>query len=323
MSSLVLNGQWKDSDLWESLPVTSFFVHNLKEMAVHLVNHFMTVVHIAFAFTMSDMKTIIIPVMCYGLMSAPSMPGLHVVIHLLVWIWLYLLQFCAANQMYSPDEDGMNKPYRPIPSGLMTTKSTYKLRWALVPICLWLSWKNGVLIPGIVLTLAFMAYNEGGLDSQWYSKNFLNAVGIVSWDVGASIIAAGAGQPDLNDISFWIVPLFSVGLIWTTIHVQDFRDEVGDRLQGRTTFPTLLPEGSRYITFIVINSWTAALGCFWNLSMPGYCLFLTFGCYLSLRIFFQRSEDEDKVTLRVYMIWLTIARTLPYLQVHASMFMNQ
>ena len=86
------------------------------------------------------------------------------------------------------------------------------------------------------------------------------------------------------------------------------------------------------------------MGWYWDLPTSAYCLFLTFGSYLSLRVFFQRSEAEDKVTLRVYMVslvhllvyllvlvnilltslkaWLTIARTLPFLQAHGTLFMN-
>lgn len=95
--------------------------------------------------------------------------------------------------MFSPQEDAENKPYRPIPAGLITVKATRVLRWSLFPLCLGVSWACGVIYPGISLSLAFIVYNELGLDSYWYTKNFLNAIGIVSWNVGAANIA-GAGE---------------------------------------------------------------------------------------------------------------------------------
>lgn len=91
--------------------------------------------------------------------------------------------------MYGVEEDTINKPYRPIPAGLMTVRGTKILRWALVQICLALSVAFDVVYPGVSLTLSFVVYNELGLDNAWYSKNFLNAVGLVSWNVGAARIS--------------------------------------------------------------------------------------------------------------------------------------
>lgn len=120
-------------------------------------------------------------------MAAPQV-SYERLVPLSVWVWLYLLQFCAANQMFSAAEDGINKPYRPIPAGLISVEHTRILRWILVPICLGLSWYYDVLYPGLSLAVAFVVYNELGLDSFFYTKNFLNAVGIVSWNVGAAKI---------------------------------------------------------------------------------------------------------------------------------------
>uniref|UniRef100_A0A0W0FSS7 UbiA prenyltransferase n=1 Tax=Moniliophthora roreri TaxID=221103 RepID=A0A0W0FSS7_MONRR len=191
-------------------PSTSFVQQYMK----HGIRLFWT----SHAFCTSDYKTIIIPVTCYGLLASSRIPRLETMIHLLTWIWLFLLQFCAANQMYSIEEDSINKPYRPIPSGLISTESAYTLRWALVPMCLYLSWNYGVLYAGISLTLATTFYNEFGLDSYWYSKSLLNAIGIVSWNVGAAYIAS-EGHQDLL-VRYHVAPFISVALIWSTIHVQ-------------------------------------------------------------------------------------------------------
>ncbi|EEB93539.1 hypothetical protein MPER_07786 [Moniliophthora perniciosa FA553] len=123
--------------------------------------------------------------------------------------------------MYSIEEDLINKPYRPIPSGLISVESTYTLRWALVPMCLYLSWNYGVLYAGISLTLATLFYNEFGLDSHWHSKSLLNAIGIASWNAGAASIASEGHQ---NLLAQYPVSSFiTVALIWTTIHVQGQR----------------------------------------------------------------------------------------------------
>jgi 4-hydroxybenzoate polyprenyltransferase len=126
----------------------------------------------------------------YGLLAAPRLSLVHLP-RLVVWVWLYLLQFCAANQKFSPEEDALNKPYRPIPAGLISVEATVVLRWLLVPVCLGLSFAYDIVYPGLSLTIAFIVYNELGFDSAWYTKNFLNAVGLVSWNIGAAKIAGG------------------------------------------------------------------------------------------------------------------------------------
>lgn len=105
---------------------------------------------------------------------------------------MFLLQFCAANQVLSPQEDALNKPYRPIPAGLISQPACRVLRWFLIPFCMALSYRYDVIWPGISLTVSFFIYNEGGLDSYWFTKNFLNGWGLVSWNIGAAKIAGSS-----------------------------------------------------------------------------------------------------------------------------------
>ncbi|KAJ6481217.1 UbiA prenyltransferase family [Mycena vitilis] len=254
-----------------------------------------------FNFTRSDYKTIFFPVIFYGLAATPKILFGRLPL-LALWVWLHLLQFCTANQMFSRQEDSINKPYRPIPAGLISVRNTKILRWILVPACLSLSWTCDVLYPGISLAVAFGLYNEFGLDSVFYTKNVLNAIGIVSWNVGAAKIA-GAGFHEPGSIQY-IAPYICTFLIATTIHVQDFRDEAGDRQQGRRTFPVLLPALSRQVTFVLMSGWSFGLAAFWARSFAPVpmTIFVLTGTYIGVRVLTQRTEPEDKVTLRFYMV---------------------
>ncbi|KAJ7437437.1 UbiA prenyltransferase family-domain-containing protein [Mycena galericulata] len=275
------------------------------------------IARIVFNFTKSDYKTIVFPVIFYGIMAAPQV-SFERILHLALWVWLYLLQFCAANQMLSGEEDKINKPYRPIPAELISVHHTKVIRWILVPVCLALSWFYDVVYPGLSLTAAFVVYNELGLDSFFYTKNFLNAIGIVSWNVGAAkITRAGLATPHGNE---WLAPYISTLLIATTIHVQDFRDEAGDRKQGRITFPVVLPEFSRRMTLVLMTIWSFGLGAFWasESTLLASATFMGLGVYIGLRVMFQRAEPEDKVTLQLYMLWLSIAQILPFRTVHSD-----
>jgi hypothetical protein len=130
-----------------------------------------------------------------------------------------------------------------------------------------------------------------------------------------------SGHEDLL-MRYRVAPFISVAVIWSTIHVQvsnrvfiaisganaetypqDFRDEAGDRMQGRITLPTFLPVASRYLTLFLLIAWSIGLGLFWQLNETALASFVIFGVYLSLRIFLQRSEAEDKVSLRIYMVY--------------------
>ena len=106
-----------------------------------------------------------------------------------LWTWLHLLQFCVSNQSLDPDEDARNKPWRPIPSGIVSVVSARILRWILLPLCLSLSIFLEAHWQGISLAIAFIAHNELHLHSHWLMRNACNSWGYASFNAGASAIA--------------------------------------------------------------------------------------------------------------------------------------
>ncbi|KAJ3846637.1 UbiA prenyltransferase family [Lentinula lateritia] len=256
--------------------------------------------HIVYAFTKSDITTILGPVIFYALVSSPAFHYSHMPV-LVGWVWIYLLQFCTSNQVVSVFEDNHNKPDRPIPAGLISIQSTQILRWSLFLLCLWSSWYLQVLLPGILMSIAFILYNEMHYDSHWLSKNILNSIGIVSFNTGAAAIAQGNAF-SIPDTHICFTSCVNLLLIASTIQVQDFRDVVGDRIQGRATLPAIFPNLSRIITSILISVWSFELSILWRVSGVGATIYVIFGLYISGRIEFQRSQAEDKCTLGLYMV---------------------
>lgn len=108
-----------------------------------------------------------------------------------IWTWLHLLQFTVSNQSLDPEEDASNKPWRPIPSGLISVGCARALRWVLLPLCFLFSVCLEAHWQGISLALAFIAHNEMHLHSHWFMCNVCNAWGYASFNAGASSIAAG------------------------------------------------------------------------------------------------------------------------------------
>lgn len=107
------------------------------------------------------------------------------------WAWLHSLQAGLSNQTVSPEEDAVNKPDRPLPSGRITLKSAVRLRWILVPVC-WaasLGYSMQVLNASIVFSAYAVLYNECAVSRHWLLRGALNAMALTSLEAGATLVA--------------------------------------------------------------------------------------------------------------------------------------
>jgi hypothetical protein len=106
----------------------------------------------------------------------------------------------------------------------------------------------------------------------------------------------------------WLAPYISTIVISTTIQIQDFRDEAGDRMQGHMTLAILMPEFCRRITSLLIMCWSLGLVRFWGEGLNPRLVtsILVLGTFISLRVMLLRSQYQDKVTLRWYMVRLVV-----------------
>ncbi|KAI0054327.1 hypothetical protein BV25DRAFT_1817197, partial [Artomyces pyxidatus] len=93
------------------------------------------------------------------------------------WTWLHLLQFCVSNQSANPEEDALNKPWRPIPSRRISVSATHVLRWVLLPICFALSILLRVPLHGVAFAVAIFVHNDLRLDRHWLLRTVCNAWG--------------------------------------------------------------------------------------------------------------------------------------------------
>jgi len=99
-----------------------------------------------------------------------------------------------------------------------------------------------------------------------------------------------------NTVSFVINAL----IIFSTIHAQDFRDEVGDRLMGRRTVPIVWPKGSRIWIFAMLTAWSVGLSWACDLPFPVSVPFCMLAMSVGLRFLRRRTADEDKLSYRYY-----------------------
>ncbi|KZV67417.1 hypothetical protein PENSPDRAFT_654071 [Peniophora sp. CONT] len=261
-----------------------------------------------YLFTKSDMKTILFPIALFAWCTAPKLT-LTSFARSFIWIWLHLLQFCVSNQHLSPHEDALNKPWRPIPGRRITIRHATILRWLLLPICLAFSAAHRVFPIGVTLAVGIFLHNEMRLDSHWFTRNVLNAIGYAVFDAGATVIARTDPSFELSSMAL-AAHYLSIAIVFTTIHAQDFRDEVGDRQERRRTIPIVMPEAGRLSMPIGLLAWSLALGML-RLSPVIRVSLIGMGGLVGLRFYCLRTAEADKTSYLLYNLWLAIARISP------------
>jgi len=157
--------------------------------------------------------------------------ALIIVFEALVYFNLYVYSFTLTNQISSVEEDRINKPYRPLPLGMISRNEMLRRILLAVLLFLFMGFILGVLKWALlwVLTTGFL-YFFG--HNHWFTKN------IISMSLGIFSII-GAAWELVTPMSSQVLIL---GLIISIVFgccgvIQDFRDVEGDKLIGRKTLP--------------------------------------------------------------------------------------
>jgi 4-hydroxybenzoate polyprenyltransferase len=209
-------------------------------------------VHTLVLFTYDQFFDTIIPGTIFGILTTLSGPGLSLVAEptsivllrapiIFIWLWLIILQFCLQNQCSygSPEEDAINKPWRPIPSGRITLADAKALLGATCLVAGFMSWYLGVMYPFLVWTLLSTLYNDlGGSDRSGFVRNAFCG-GFFTCSFGGALLIALNGQSASRTAAQWTL-LVCWCILMTTIQTQEFRDEIGDKQRGRRTLVTEL-----------------------------------------------------------------------------------
>jgi len=168
-----------------------------------------------------------------------------------------LLQGCGqvVNQIADVDIDKINKPYRPIVKGEVSTKEAWALALALLVVSLSLSLTVSHELFLATLALAFFSifYNIEPIRAKRHyllSYSWL-AVSRGFWPWYMISLVAGNLDKAL------MLGAVSALWVWTTQCTKDVPDVEGDRLANIKTLPVVYGvEGVRW--WIIINSWLMA-----------------------------------------------------------------
>lgn len=226
-----------------------------------------------FLFTSDQVLDTVIPGTAFGTLAALSGSTLDLpdqrlgdmvwrAITVFAWLWIVILQFCVQNQRSSSSvaEDKINKPWRPIPSGRMTSEQANTLLAGVSIFAGLLSYYLDVLPIFVVYVCLITGYNDlGGGNNSGIVRNLFCGAGFSCYFAGALSIALG---PHALSAAAWQWTLtVTFGILATTIQTQEFRDEVGDKARGRRTLVTEL--GREYAFWTVF-----ATVAFWSVYIP-------------------------------------------------------
>lgn len=253
--------------------------------------------------------------------------------------WSNLLIFDLANQRLpeSALEDASNKPWRPVPSGLLTSDQVRRAMLVLLPLVLGL---NQVLFDTgtetvLLYALTWMYNDLGGGDDGWVQRNVIIAAAFGLYNLGSVRVASDAQVSGLTpDAVLWILVVSAV--ILTTMHVQDLKDQEGDRRRGRRTAPHVLGDGTaRWTIAIPVGAWSIFCTAFWGYSycwgrgggrvgevsipevvISAYIVIL--GAWVAFRCLALRTPASDRATWQLWALWTASLYVLPCLYHYTS-----
>ncbi len=260
-------------------------------------------VYLCWQFIYRDISSAIIPELLFIVAAWNSNPGST---SELAWALgrgslyfsLYLLSFCIANQIVGIEEDRINKPNRPLVTGVVSYRGGI-VRWAVSIVLLSLvGWKFGVLEWVFLWQVCVILYNFGRAGTHWVTRNIVIAVATV-----AQLASAWQLVTPITPLAWcWILAAAAMWLFLAA--VQDLRDIEGDIIVKRKTFPLVFGEiPSRIMLSMGFTIWPLIVhfglmvpaGQTWNIML--WDIILTAVSWsIAARIMIYRSPQEDGST---------------------------
>lgn len=286
------------------------------------------VLHLFWLFTKDDAATFVVPNVAFGICGSlsgsdfvtPSNNISNTLLHLphvVVFNWSNLLIFDLANQRLpeSAREDILNKPWRPIPSGMATSVQVRRAMIILIPAIL--AMNHFILGTGLETALLYILtwlYNDlmGG-DEDWILRNVIIAAAFWLYNAGSIKVASGCSYNHPVFITPKGILWTSIisGVILTTMHVQDLKDQEGDKARHRATAPlTLGDRAARWSIAVPICIWSSFCALFWGVGATGWGVILL-GVIVAFRCVALSGNLLDRRTWELWALWTATLYTLP------------
>ena len=232
--------------------------------------------------------------------------------HVILWTWLNTLLFTLSNQRL-PDavkEDAINKPFRPLPSGRITTPGATRLLLLGIPLVSLLSIYLGAAQETVLLTCLNWMYNELGGSDDYIGRSILLSATYACYCAGSVQVALGPEYTMHRAAYQWIAII--AGVIFTTLHVQDLKDQAGDSARGRKTLPLVLgDQPARWTVAVPVLVWSILCPSFWSLQGISFATTMALGLGVAVRVIWMRGVEADWFTWKLWCLWHTFLYLLP------------
>lgn len=281
-------------------------------------------IRVFWAFVKSDIFTFSIPGILFGITSALSNGELFDGPHphpidvlsrlpkVILSNVLTILLFNFANQRSPASvlEDRINKPWRPIPSGMITPEQTRRAALFVAPIALACNYRMGVGSEGLFMQVLTFYYNDL-YGSDEIVRDGIIAVAYAVVNTMSLKLCIGPENTVSTQGVMWIAIIS--GIILTTMSAQDLKDQEGDKARDRKTLPLTIGDSrTRIIIACFVPFWSVLCAAFWNLE-PGisYCLPLALGAVVTWRVLVKRTPAADSKTWKLWCAWHTVIYFIP------------
>ncbi|KAI4244343.1 MAG: hypothetical protein L6R40_003069 [Gallowayella cf. fulva] len=280
-------------------------------------------------FTESDVLTFVVPNTVFGIFGGLS--GLltdtttvhpdtnRIISHLpkvVAFNWLNLLVFDIANQRLPAaiDEDSLNKPWRPLPMKRISPDAAHILLLSTIPVVLLATYGLGAgPESALLITLTWMYNDLGGGDKDYWVRNGIIASAFAVYNAGSLKLAVGEGSTVSSNGLQWIAMIS--GVIFTTMHVQDLKDQAGDQQRGRRTLPLVLGDAVARWTIVGPLVIWAVLGPFyWRMGTGGFLLTGGLAALVAIRLLRWRDAKADSKSWKLWALWTATLYFLPLLE---------
>lgn len=225
---------------------------------------------------------------------------------------LFIYVFDVNSQIFGVKEDEVNKPDRPLSSGLIDLNEGKKRAFIISSVFVVYAFILNVHIWAIFWFFLVWLYSYTGFSRNWLLKCLLVSLGTLTQLPAAATIV---GVP-LEKIWVWLVSVFVMMTI--CIGVQEFRDVEGDKKVGRETLP--IKFGVRRSRYLIAGACVASIliehftifyrSSNYPLEIPSIgfeALCSVILLWVAIRMLKNNTDrDHDDLSFRLFQYWYTI-----------------
>ncbi|KAE8152227.1 UbiA prenyltransferase family-domain-containing protein [Aspergillus avenaceus] len=230
----------------------------------------------------------------------------------------HLYVFEIVNQTLHVEEDRINKPFRPIPTGLLSMPGAYArwfLSWTLFPVAAgYLAGADAGYLLAAYQAWVFFCYGWPNFN-HWLVRNAFPSVGAYNMFRLVDTIV----QSEIPSFPVFSTRVLLVWAAWviSTIHMQEFHDVEGDRRSNRKSFPVAVgPKGEPVLrvgtallfvgsgVFLLANAAASTGNESWvvgGLVVSGL-VYTWLSCILGSRLVRQAGVEFDRKTYKLYYV---------------------